>query len=130
MIAIAPSAPEDVAVVDDSSSDLLDLDALSVDLATTQPSGSAEAAEVEAEASEDAPTATKHAPPDEDAMELVDDLAMLAEAAQAAEVDEADLEGIEIEANGDPAQPTELMSGAESLFDHGADLSRYHHDDE
>jgi molecular chaperone DnaK len=50
--------------------------------------------------------------------------------AEAVAIDDADLEGIEIEANGDPAEPSDLMSAAESLFDHGADLSRYHHEDE
>jgi hypothetical protein len=60
-------------------------------------------------------------------MEVISDLDALAEAVT---IDDADLEGIEIEANGDPAEPADLMSGAESLFDHGADLSRYHHDDE
>jgi hypothetical protein len=119
VITIAPSAPEDVAVLDESSDDLLDLDALSLDLANTQPSAS--------KRGEDAPTATASAAAEDAPMEIVDDLDLLAEAA---EVAEADLEGIEIEANGDPAQPTELLSGAESLFDHGADLSRYHHDDE
>jgi hypothetical protein len=58
---------------------------------------------------------------------VVQDLDALAEAVS---VDEADLEGIEIEANGDPAASPDPMTGAESLFDHGADLSRYHHDDE
>jgi molecular chaperone DnaK len=120
VIAAAPSAPDDVAVVDDGSGDLMDIDDISLDLETTQPG------ELERE-----PTATSSAAAsdedDEAPMEIVGDLDVLAEAV---EIEEADLEGIEIEANGDPSQPTELMSGAESLFDHGADLSRYHHDDE
>jgi hypothetical protein len=117
VIAIAPSAPEDVAVVDDGSGDLMDIDDISLDLETTQPG-----------ADEREETATSSGPGKDDAeMEIVEDLELLAEAG---EVDEADLEGIEIEANGDPSQPTELVSGAESLFDRGADLSRYHQDDE
>jgi hypothetical protein len=98
----------------------MDIDDISLDLETTQPD------DLERE-----PTATSSAAAsaddDEAPMEIVGDLDVLAEAV---EIEEADLEGIEIEANGDPSQPTELMSGAESLFDHGADLSRYHHDDE
>jgi len=117
VIAIAPSAPEDVAVVDDGSGDLMDIDDISLDLETTHPG-----------ADEREETATSSGPVNDDAeMEIVEDLELLAEAG---EVDEADLEGIEIEANGDPSQPTELVSGAESLFDRGADLSRYHQDDE
>jgi molecular chaperone DnaK len=71
---------------------------------TTQPSG-LEVVEGEAE------------------IDLVSDDEVLQEAIA---VEEADLEGIEVEPNGDP----DLMTGAESLFDHGADLSRYHHEDE
>ncbi len=74
---------------------------------TTQPSG-LEVVEGEAE------------------IDLVSDDEVLQEAVA---VEEADLEGIEVEANGDPDR-ADLMSGGESLFDHGADLSRYHHDDE
>ena len=119
VIAIGPSAPEDVAVVEDGSSDLMDLDDMSLDLDSAEEGGS-----------EDEQTATSSAKAgagDDEPMEIVDDLELLAEAVA---VDEADLEGIEIEANGDPAQPADLVTGAESLFDHGADLSRYHHDDE
>jgi hypothetical protein len=118
VIAIAPSAPEDVAVVDDGSSDLLDLDDLSLDV-ETQPG---------ANENENTATASEAAVAEgEEAMEIVGDLDVLAESVA---VEEADLEGIEIEAGGDTSQSPELMSGAESLFDHGADLSRYHHDDE
>jgi hypothetical protein len=116
-----PSAPDDVAVVEDGSSDLMDLDDndVSLDIEGGEP-GSIEDEQT-------ATSAAKTSPGDEEPMEIVDDLEVLAEAVA---VEEADLEGIEIEANGDPAEPAELMTGAESLFDHGADLSRYHHDDE
>ncbi len=118
VIAIAPSAPEDVAVVDDGSSDLLELDDLSLDVET----------QTGANANENTATASEAAVAEgEEAMEIVGDLDVLAESVA---VEEADLEGIEIEAGGDTSQSPELMSGAESLFDHGADLSRYHHDDE
>jgi molecular chaperone DnaK len=120
VIAIAPSAPEDVAVVNDESEELMDIDDISLDLETTRP----DSAEREETATSSGPAA---ADDDDEEMQIVNDLDALAAAVA---IEEADLEGIEIEANGDPSQPTELMSGAESLFDHGADLSRYHHDDE
>jgi molecular chaperone DnaK len=120
VIAIAPSAPEDVAVIEDGSDALLEVDPLSLELETTQPSGS-----------ENEKTATSSVAGEADAaevpMEVVDDLELLAESVP---VDEADLEGIEIEAVDAGAQSAEPPPGAESLFDHGADLSRYHHDDE
>jgi len=92
-----------------------------LDLDITQPGDSAN--------EETATSATSAAadPEADEPMDLVQDLDALAEAVS---VEEVDLEGIEIEANGDPAEPADLVTGAESLFDHGADLSRYHHDDE
>ncbi len=119
VIAIAPSGPDEDSVIEEGSSDLLDIPDLSLDLETTQPSAVSRAASAASE-----PAAAE---PAGDALELIDDLELLPESVP---IEEADLEGIEIEANGDPALPTELMSGAESLFDHGADLSRYHRDDE
>jgi molecular chaperone DnaK len=122
VIAIAPSAPEDVVLIEDADTGgLIDEPALDLDLETTQPSLVSHAAP-EAE-----PEAPGTAAEEEVPMDLVDDLEALAEAAG---VEDADLEGIEIEATGDPSEPTDLMSGAESLFDKGADLSRYHHEDE
>ena len=122
VIAIAPSAPEDVALIEDADTGaLIEEPALDLDLETTQPSL------VSHSAPEAEPEAPGTAAEEEAPMDLVDDLEALAEAAR---VEDADLEGIEIEANGDPSEPTDLMSGAESLFDKGADLSRYHHDDE
>jgi molecular chaperone DnaK len=137
VIALAPTEPDDIAVIEDEgASNLIDaLDDLDLDLDTTQPSGAKpdddeatlSRADTPAQvAAKPAPAANPPADADE-ALDLVDDLEMLA---QAAVIEDADLEGIEIEANGDPAQKPDLMSGAESLFDHGADLSRYHHDDE
>ncbi len=164
VIAIAPTEPDDIAVIEDASSSLVTADDdLSLDLDVTQPRtepadddpNASTAAKVVATAPPVAPAkAAATAPPvaaappaavapapaaspapvaaaptveDDEPMDLVTDLDVLADAV---EIDEADLEGIEIEANGDPAEPAELMTGAESLFDHGADLSRYHRDDE
>jgi molecular chaperone DnaK len=142
VIAVAPTEPEDVAVVaEEGTNDLIDLaDDLNLELDTTQPSGAKDdpnedtlaraATRAQAVATPDpapSPAASKPAADVEDALDLVDDLEMLAEAAV---IDDADLEGIEIEASGDPSQAPDLMTGAESLFDHGADLSRYHHEDE
>ena len=122
VIAIAPSAPEDVALIEDADTGgLIDEPALDLDLETTQPT-LVSGAERDTE-----PEAPVTAAEEESPMDLVDDLEALAEAAG---VEDADLEGIEIEANGDPSEPTDLLSGAESLFDKGADLSRYHHEDE
>ena len=118
MIAVAPAAPDDVAVVEGGSSGLVEVDDIQLDLDSTQPGDPA---------NEDTATSATSAQDDEEPMDLVQDLDVLADVTP---VDEADLEGIEIEANGDPAEAPELMTGAESLFDHGADLSRYHHDDE
>ncbi len=118
VIALAPSSPADVSVVEDASNGLLEEDEIQLDLDSTQPGDSA---------NEETATSATAAQSDDEPMELVGDLDVLAEATT---VDEADLEGIEIEANGDPAEAPELMTGSESLFDHGADLSRYHHDDE
>ncbi len=108
--AAAASEPSDVAVIDEPEGGDLDLA-----LATTQPSGlgGAQAQPAAAEPEAD--------------LELINDLEALDEAVK---VDDADLEGIEIESTGDPGDPADLVSGAESLFDHGADLSRYHNDDE
>ncbi len=121
VIAIAPSEAEEDLVVEDGSSDLMDIPDLSLELETTQPSAVAR----------DKPAASEppavEAAADAEPLDLIDDLEALAESVP---IEEADLEGIEIEANGDPDLPAELMSGAESLFDHGADLSRYHRDDE
>jgi molecular chaperone DnaK len=113
VIAVAPSTPEDVAVIEESDG-LVAADDLPLDLESPP----------EADTSgEDTATSAASAQAEDEPLELV-------EALEAEPMDEVDLEGIEIEANGDPAEAPELMTGAESLFDHGADLSRYHHDDE
>jgi len=140
VIAIAPEEAAEPAIVEDTGTGLL-VDGegdSSLELETTQPSMVSPAparAASPAHAAKPAPAppakpaaaaAAEEASADEP-LDLVEDLDALAEAAL---VDEADLEGIEIEANGDPAQKPDLAGNAESLFDHGADLSRYHNDDE
>jgi molecular chaperone DnaK len=138
VIAIAPEEA-DPAIVEDTGTGLLvdgEGDA-SLELDTTQPSmvspaPARPAAPAPAPKAAPAPPVKPAAATAADAsadepLDLVDDLDALAEAAL---VDEADLEGIEIEANGDPAQKPDLAGNAESLFDHGADLSQYHNDDE
>jgi molecular chaperone DnaK len=142
VIASAPTEPEDVAVVaEEGTNDLIELaDDLDLALDTGQSSGAQDDSNedtlaratprAQAVATPDpapSPATSKPAADVDDALDLVDDLEVLAEAAL---IDDTDLEGIEIEASGDPSQAPDLRTGAESLFDHGADLSRYHHEDE
>jgi hypothetical protein len=142
VIASAPTEPEDVAVVaEEGTNDLIELaDDLDLALDTGQSSSAQDDSNedtlaratprAQAVATPDpapSPATSKPAADVEAALDLVGDLEMLSEAAV---IDDTDLEGIEIEASGDPSQAPDLRTGAESLFDHGADLSRYHHEDE